>query len=142
MYRTLSDLRVLRLATYLEDTMERYEESLRNLIPEVPVRACLAPLFEEGDGHKRLKEAVATTSKRAADVEEELETEDVLQVLLECEKVAHSFYLDQLDRLSNPTLVALFQVLAAEERSHMSAVEGAIRRLHDLPKARAVPTPA
>ena len=142
LYRTLSDLRVLQLATYLEDTIERYEESLRDMVPQVPVRARLAPLFQEGEGHRELKEALAATAQEAERLEGALDTEDVLQVLLECEKIAHGFYIDHLDRLSSPRLVALFQRLADEELGHMRAVEESMKRLRELPSASALSTHA
>ncbi|MBI2078671.1 MAG: hypothetical protein HYT80_09940 [Euryarchaeota archaeon] len=123
----------------MEETIERYEEVLRDMIPQVPVRASLATLFQGGEGHHQLKEALATTTREAEGLEEALDTEDVLQVLLECEKLAHAFYIDQLDRLSNPKLVTLFKRLAEEELAHMHAVEDAMRRLRELPTRAAVP---
>ena len=129
MYRTLSDLRLVEMAEYLEDTFERYEESLRDMIPEVPVRAALAPLFEGGPSHAALKRFHQELTDRANALTEPGDTQDVLQVLLECERVAHQFYLSQLDRLGDPKLVRLFENLANEERGHIGAIQNALGRL-------------
>lgn len=122
MYRTLSDLRILHLAVSLEDTLERYEENLRNLIPEVVVRAKLRGLFEPGPSHEALREAYKQLSRKAGAAHAGLSTDDVLQTLLECESLARDFYLNHLDRLSDPGLVRLFRQMAAEEEQHVRAV--------------------
>lgn len=136
MYRTLSDLRILKMAAYLEETFEAYEKSLRDAILQVPVRARLAKLFEGGPSHKLLKQALRDTEREAQGVYQESDTGGLLQTLLECEKIAHAFYIDQLDRLSSPKLVGLFQEMAAEEATHIEAVEAALRIFEGLPRQR------
>lgn len=134
MYRILSDLRLLELAEYLEGTLERYEESLRDMIPEVPVRAALAPLFDAGPSHDSLKRFHQELKTRATQLKGPQDTQDVLQVLLDCEAVAHQFYLSQLDRLADPRLVTLFSGLANEERTHIQAIHAALERLKRVRK--------
>lgn len=132
MYRTLSDLRILRLAVDLEHTLEGYETTLRDAIPEVPVRARLRVLFEDGAGHTELRQALrelAAAAERDGGVRD---TEDLLQSLYECESLAHEFYVNQLDRLADPRLVDLFKRLASEEMAHRHAVEEAMRTLGTL----------
>lgn len=137
MYRALSDLRFLRVAVLLEQTLERYEEFLRSLVPYGPVRERLAPIFKEGPGHlglaTLLKELEAATRDRSGEVA----PQEALQAILDCESFAHSFYLSNLDRLSDPRLVRLFRTLADEERQHMSHVGDAIAMLGGLePRSR------
>lgn len=126
MYRTLSDLRILRLAVDLEETLEGYEQALRDSIPEVPVRARLKILFEEGPAHEALRSALREFAARAQEKGVVADTSDLLQSLRECELAAHEFYVNHLDRLSDPRLVDLFKRLAEEERSHLEAVEAAM----------------
>lgn len=140
MYRLLSDLRILRLALHMEETFERYEESLRSLIAQVPVRARLAPLFAEGEAHHRLRQAYADLSRQASRLQETADPQDILQTLRECEKGAQEFYMYYLDRLSNPALIELFKSLAEEEAGHGRAVESALELLKDRPRAPSVPS--
>lgn len=131
----LNDLRILRLALNMEESFERYEESLRDLIPQVPVRAKLAGLFAPGVGHLDLKEACRALSKAADGTRASLETTDILQTLKDCEDAAHEFYLHYLDRLSDPRLVDVFKRLAEEERQHAQLVSEAQAIAESLPRA-------
>jgi hypothetical protein len=134
MYRLLNDLRIVRLALHMEEVFERYEENLRSLIPHVPVRARLAPLFEDGPGHEALRRMYADLSREASRSQAEAEPEDLLQTLFECETAAHEFYVYYLDRLSDPRLVHLFQQLRDEEAGHMRIVQEAMMLLGTLPR--------
>ncbi len=139
-YRAHSDLRILRLALNMEETFERYEEHLRDEIPEPAIRARLAALFEEGPHHRQLRR-VHDELSRDVDLRSGsgLTTRDILQTLLDCERGAHEFYLHQLDLLSDPQFVALFRELAAEEAEHMAAVEAALNIHAGLERARPAP---
>lgn len=141
MYRTLSDLRFLRVAALLEQTLERYEEFLKTLVPYRAVRDRLAPIFQEGPGHKQLaallQELDVTTRVRA----DQIAPQEALQAILDCETFAHAFYLSNLDRLSDPRLVRLFRSLADEERQHANHVGDAIQVLGSLEPQRRKVTP-
>lgn len=140
-YRALSDLRILRLAMDIEESLERYEESLRDNISEVPVRARLHELFSPVGAHADLKRSYDALAALANSPSNQLTTEDILQTLLDCERVARDFYMNQLDRLSDPRLVELFRRLAREESGHASAVEDALRIQGEMrPKGSANPT--
>lgn len=132
-YRLLNDLRILRLALHMEETFERYEENLRHDIPQVPIRAKLAPLFDEGDAHERLRRAFAELSRAAARRQSPADSASILQTLHDCEEAAHEFYLHYLDRLSDPALIQLFKDLAAEEADHAQVVEQAREMLRSFP---------
>lgn len=136
MYRTLSDLRILKMAQYLEDMFEAYEEALRDSIAEVPVRARLAILFQDSPAHTSLKSELARLAQEAQRVEGHADSADVLQAMHDCELSAHEFHLRQLDRVSDPRLVALFKRLASEELQHAQAVTGAMNVLKDLRGSR------
>jgi hypothetical protein len=132
MHRILSDLRILKLAQHLEDVFEAYEESLRDTIAEVPVRAQLAVLFQDSPAHRLLKTELARLSKEAQEIEPKLDSDDLLQTIHDCELVAHDFYLHQLDHVSSPALVSLLKGLAKEEREHANAVVEAMATLREL----------
>lgn len=132
MYRTLSDERLLRLAMHLEETLETYEQYLRDLIPQVVVKAKLAPLFAQGPAHLDLRRAYDRVRQEAARQGSDVQTDDVLQILLECERIARDFYESQLDHLADPALVRIFQALIEEERHHAQVVQEAMAMLGDL----------
>jgi bacterioferritin (cytochrome b1) len=107
------------------------------------VRARLAPLFAGGPAHQGLDQALDVALRDAERAGGTLETDEILQSLLDCERIAHDFYLFQLDRLPDEHLVTLFRQLADEEASHIRAVEDAMRLLsaihHDPPSVAAAP---
>lgn len=135
--RAMGDLRILRLAMDLEDSLERYEESLRDGISEVPVRARLHELFAPSGAHLELKKSYDALAAKAGASKRSFPTEEILQSLLECERVARDFYLNQLDHLSDPSLVELFRALAREEAGHASAVEDALRIRREIEGSQA-----
>lgn len=125
-FRMFNDIRLLRLAIHLEEMYEKYEEYLRDLIPEGKVRAKLAALFLEGPAHERLRRAHASVERRVRPAQ--LSTAEILQTLLDAERGSQAFYRDHLDDLSDPTLVDLFKDMAAEEAHHAAAVQEAMSR--------------
>lgn len=136
MFRALSDLRLLRLALHLEETLERYEEYLRSNLLDVPVRAKLAVLFEQGPYHQRLRQ-VSEALARVIDADPApSDTQSVLQTLLDCERIARDFYVRQLDQLSDPVLVEIFQGMASEEARHMEVVRQAMELAQRLAAER------
>lgn len=141
MYRALSDLRLLRLALHLEETLERYEDYLRSSLLDVPVRAKLAVLFEQGPYHQRLRQASEALAKWIDADPPPNDTQSVLQTLLDCERIARDFYLRQLDQVSDPVLVDIFQGMAAEETGHMEAVRQAMELAQRLALQRRVAPP-
>lgn len=131
MHSTLQDLRLLYLAKHLEETFEGLERAFQRHLPEGPVRDALQPLFVDGPNHKRLREALDRLNRQAKTLEASLEVSDLLQAILDCERMAQGFYLGRLDDLSDAELVQIFRGLAAEEGTHIQAVQEA-QRLHGM----------
>lgn len=126
MHEKLHDLRLLALARQVETTCERLERAFEGRLPSDRIRSKLKPLFAGGPAHERLEQEFAALDADVKASESTLAPSDLLQAILDCERLAHDFYRANLDELSNPRLVQLFHDLAAEERHHIQAVEEAL----------------
>lgn len=126
MYNKLSDLRILKLALAVEHSFEDYEAELMDQIEDDEIRDRLAPLFEDGPAHARLRQFHEQLEEGAPG---KATTEDALQVMLECERSARDIYLRYLDRVNDPRLIEILRGLAAEEEEHARIVEQAILML-------------
>lgn len=132
----LHDLRLVKLALHLETTIEALERDLRDRIPVVPVRAKLRGLFEDGPGHHALRKEAKRLAEQAMDAQTDLTTHDILATLMDCETLAHEFYMRHMDDVSSPGLVAIFSQLAREEAQHRDLVREAQRLLSHYPVNR------
>lgn len=122
MYGELNDLRILHAAQALQATLGRFERRLRDLVPQEHVRSELDAILEAPGAHSRLGAAQEALERRTWADGAAPATRELLQSMLECEEGAHQFYLRQLDRLSDPRLVALFRTAAHEEALHAERI--------------------
>lgn len=118
MYRTLSDLRILKLVLAVEDAFKAYDEALLECIEDPAVRDTLKDLLENGALHDRLEHEHDRLHAQVFNGPGTPAQADVLQVVLECERSARDLYLRYLDRLKDPQLVELLRKLAKEEEDH------------------------
>ena len=127
MHERLQDLRLLHLAMQVEEAFEGLEKAIVRHIPPGGVRDSLKPLFEGGAAHERLKAEYARLNRELENASAAMRPEDLLQALLDCERIAQNFYRSHLDDLSDPRLVDLFKKLAEDEGHHAQAVERAMK---------------
>lgn len=132
-HEQLKDLRLLYLASQLEESFEGLERAFERRIPPGPVRESLRPLFAGGPGHERLKRSLAQLDRFVKEREANLTTQDLLEALLDCERMAQGFYLGRKPDLADPALAELFASLAAEEGVHIQAVQRAIAMTRTAP---------
>ncbi|MES2154531.1 MAG: hypothetical protein V4510_05285 [bacterium] len=129
MHEQLKDLRLLYLAHQLEDSFEGLERAFERRIPPGPIRESLQPVFQGGPGHAALTAALGRLNADVKAREVLLTPLDLLQAMLDCERMAQGFYLGRKDDLADPALRDLFVKLAAEEGRHVQVVEKAMAML-------------
>jgi hypothetical protein len=126
MSSALQDLRFLHMAKNLEEMFEGLEKAFTRHLPEGAVKDALRPIFDEGEGHKRLRTAYDALNRRLA-AQPPAPPTSLLECILACEEAAQRFYLDGAERLHDRALADLFRTLAAEEGSHIGHVREALR---------------
>lgn len=122
----LHDLRLLYLAHEVEHVFEGLEKALHRHLPEGHVRDVLEPLFKGGPSHARLEKELDRLNRLMEARRAEVQPEQLLLTLADCERMAQDFYSRHSAELSDPELVDLFRGLAKEEGKHLQAVEQAL----------------
>jgi hypothetical protein len=126
MTSALQDLRFLHMAKNLEDMFEGLEKAFVRHLPEGAVKEALRPIFDEGDGHRRLRAAYDELNHRLS-ASPPAAPGQLLECILACEQAAQRFYLDAAGHMQDPALAALFRTLAKEEGHHIGSVQDALR---------------
>jgi hypothetical protein len=122
----LHDLRLLYLAHEVEHAFEGLEKALERHLPAGRVRELLEPLFKGGPGHSRLETELDRLNRAVESRRADVEPEQLLLALADCERMAQDFYARHAAALSDPALAELFRGLAKEEGRHLRAVEEAL----------------
>lgn len=128
MYDELNDLRILKIALAVDDIFQSYKESLLHVIEDGAVQRELEESIGSGEAHERLEQVHDRLHAAVQDQSDTLQQEDVLQVMLECERSARNLFLRYLDRVKDPQIVELLRALALEEEDHARIIERALRR--------------
>lgn len=128
-HEKLQDLRLLYLAAQVEEVFEKLERAFEGHLDAGPVRQAIRPLFTGGPAHARLQAELKALNEEVQIRQHELSEADILQALLDCERLAQGFYQLHLDDLSSSRLAHLFRELADEEGLHIRAVEKAMALL-------------
>jgi hypothetical protein len=135
-YRQLHDSRILKTCLQMEEGLRLMARDLRDHLVHVPVRARLAPLFEDSSALRALRASASQASAACIDVQED---EDVLASLLDACVALRDFYLRELDRLTSAEHTILFGRLAAEAAERIRVVREAMAVLARLPHPAGVP---
>lgn len=125
----LHDLRLLYLATRIEEAFEGLEKAFERHLPEGAAREALAPIFVEGPAHAQLRTAFQTVSARIEAERSQIGPKELLEAILDCESTARRFYESHASEFSDPALATIFARMAQEEAGHERAVSEALRLL-------------
>lgn len=126
MLASLRDLRLLYLASRIEDSLEGLERAYDRHLPEGSAREALQPIFKPGPAHKRLEEALANLNEDIEAQRADITADDLLQAILDCEELAAAFYQRYAGELTDPALRELFLAMSREEAGHVKAVRTAM----------------
>lgn len=125
----LHDLRLLYLATQIEEAFEGLEKAYERHLPEGAAREALAPIFRDGPAHKQLRTAFRDLSARMEAERERITPRELLEAIRECESMARNFYATHAPEFSDPAMAGIFTRMAQEEAGHERAVAEALQLL-------------
>lgn len=123
----LEDLRILRLAQLYERAYEDFVQEIASRLADEDTRRRIEPLAPAQDDHaKRLQRHADRLRARLREEDREGLLDGALLDVVEVERAARAFYLQNADRVHDPAIARLFHDLAKEDLLHVRIAEDAL----------------